>query len=81
MFYPNSLETSYSSSNNPVFKLEDLGMKNFPETDKSLFHTATQDVEISAKIMQKIKRTAKPIFESSLMTISKQKAKRRYIQK
>ena len=55
LFYPNSLETSYSSSNNPVFKLEDLGMKNFPETDKSLFHTATQDVEISAKIMQKLK--------------------------
>ncbi len=75
LFYPNSLETSYSSSNNPVFKLEDLGMKNFPETDKSKFHTATQDVEITAKVMNKIRQTAKPIFESSLMTISKQKAK------
>ena len=75
LFYPNSLETSYSSSNNPVFKLEDLGMKNFPDTDKSKFHTATQDVEITAKVMNKIKQTAKPIFESSLMTISKQKAK------
>ena len=75
LFYPKSLETSYSSSNNPVFKLEDLGMKNFPETDKSKFHTATQDVEITAKVMNKIKQTAKPIFESSLMTISKQKAK------
>jgi exodeoxyribonuclease-1 len=75
LFYPKSLETSYSKSNNPVFKLEDLGMKNFPETDKSKFHTATQDVEITAKVMKKIKQTAKPIFESSLMTISKQKAK------
>ena len=75
LFYPNSLETSYSSSNNPVFKLEDLGMKNFPETDKSKFHTATQDVEITAKVMKKIKETAKPIFQSSLMTISKQNAK------
>ena len=56
LFYPKSLETSYSSSNNPVFKLEDLGMKNFPETDKSKFHTATQDVEITAKVMNKIKQ-------------------------
>ena len=79
LFYPKSLETSYSSSNNPVFKLEDLGMKNFPETDKSKFHTATQDVEITAKVMNKIKQTAKPIFESSLMTISKQKAKQQII--
>ncbi len=75
LFYPKSLETSYSSSNNPVFKLEDLGMKNFPETDKSKFHTATQDVEITAKIIKKIKSTAKPIFDSSLITISKQNAK------
>ena len=43
LFYPDCLETSYSKSNNPVFKLEDLGMKNFPNTDKSKFHTATQD--------------------------------------
>ena len=75
LFYPNSLETSYSKSNNPVFRLADLGMKNFPETDKSKFHTATQDVEITAKIILKIQKTAKPIFESSLLTISKQKAK------
>ena len=44
LFYPKSLLTSYSKSNNPVFKLEDLGMKNFPETDKSKFHT-TQDAK------------------------------------
>ena len=75
LFYPKSLLTSYSKSNNPVFKLEDLGMKNFPETDKSKFHTATQDVEITAKVMQKIKESARPIFESSLITISKKKAK------
>ncbi len=75
LFYPKSLVTSFSSSNNPVFKLEDLGMKNFPDTDKSKFHTATQDCEISAKIINKIKQTARPIFDSSLMTISKQKAK------
>ena len=37
LFYPNSLETSYSSSNNPVFKLEDLGMKNFQKLIKVNF--------------------------------------------
>ena len=51
LFYPKSLLTSYSKSNNPVFRLEDLGMKNFPETDKSKFHTATQDCEITAKVI------------------------------
>tara|TARA_A100001011_G_scaffold237993_1_gene245944 strand:- start:13582 stop:15030 length:1449 start_codon:yes stop_codon:yes gene_type:complete len=80
LFYPNSLKTSYSNSNNPVFKLEDLGMKNFPETDKSKFHTATQDVEITAKVMKKIKETAKPIFQSSLMTISKKNAKNEIVE-
>ena len=75
LFYPKSLKTSYTTSNNPVFKLEDLGMKNFPDTDKTKFHTATQDVEISAKIMKKVKETAKPIFDSSLLTTSKQKAR------
>ena len=50
-------------------------MKNFPDTDKTKFHTATQDVEISAKIMKKVKETAKPIFDSSLLTTSKQKAR------
>ena len=32
-------------------------------------------MEITAKVMKKIKETAKPIFQSSLMTISKQNAK------
>jgi len=75
LFYPNSLETSYSKSNNPVFKLEDLGMKNFPNTDKSKFHTATQDCEITAKVILRVKETARPIYESSFLTTSKQKAK------
>ena len=75
LFYPNSLETSYSTSNNPIFKLEDLGMKNFPNTDKSKFHTATQDCEITAKVILRVKEKAKPIYESSFLTTSKQKAK------
>ena len=60
----NCLETSYSKSNNPVFKLEDLGMKNFPNTDKSKFHTATQDCEITAKVIMKVKEKAKDIFDA-----------------
>tara|TARA_A100000164_G_C21925717_1_gene782961 strand:+ start:224 stop:1807 length:1584 start_codon:yes stop_codon:yes gene_type:complete len=75
LFYPHCLETSYSKSNNPVFKLEDLGMRNFPNTDKSKFHTATQDCEITAKVIQKIKEKAKDIFDASLITTSKKKAK------
>ena len=42
LFFPDSLKTTFSKSANPVFKLEDLGMKNFPELDKSKFHTATK---------------------------------------
>ena len=75
LFYPHCLETSYSKSNNPVFKLEDLGMKNFPNTDKSKFHTATQDCEITAKVMMKVKEKTKDIFDASLSTTSKKKAK------
>jgi exodeoxyribonuclease-1 len=75
LFYPECLETSLSKANNPVFKLEDLGMKNFPDLDKSKFHTATMDVEVSAKIMKRVKEKARSIFDSSMLTTSKQKAK------
>ena len=75
LFYPDCLETSQSKAGNPVFKLEDLGMKNFPNLDKSQFHTATMDVKVSAMIMQRVKEKAKPIFESSMLTTSKQKAR------
>ena len=49
-------------------------MKNFRHRQKQISY-GNQDVEITAKVMNKIKQTAKPIFESSLMTISKQNAK------
>jgi len=75
LFYPDCLETSVSKAGNPVFKLEDLGMKNFPNLDKNKFHTATMDVEVSTMIMQRIKNKAKSIFDSSMLTTSKQKAK------
>ena len=75
LFYPDSLETSVSKAGNPVFKLGELGMKNFPNLDKSRFHTATMDVEVSAMVMKRIKDKAKPIFEASMLTTSKQKAK------
>ena len=38
-------------------------MKNFPDTDKSKFHTATQDVEITAKVMNKIKQISEANIE------------------
>ena len=75
LFHPDCLETSLSEAGNPVFKLEDIGMKNFPNLDKSKFHTATMDVEVSSMVMQRIKEKAKPIFDSSMLTTSKQKAK------
>ena len=76
LFFPDSLKTTFSKSANPVFKLEDLGMQNFPELDKSKFHTATQDVEVSAKVMNKFRSTAKPIYDSAFLSTSKDKAKK-----
>ena len=38
-------------------------MQNFPELDKSKFYSH-QDVEVSAKVMNKFRSTAKPIYES-----------------
>ena len=51
-------------------------MQNFPELDKSKFHTATQDVEVSAKVMNKFRSTAKPIYDSAFLSTSKDKAKK-----
>ena len=76
IFYPNSFQTNYSVKKNPIFKLDDLGPKNFPEIDKNLYHSAGTDCEITLKIMRKIKENAKPIFDSSLMTTSKINAKK-----
>ena len=55
LFYPDSLETNYSAKGNPIFKLDDLGPKNFPNLDQSLHHTATHDVEVTLKVMKKLK--------------------------
>ena len=76
LFYPNSLETNYSEKKNPIFKLDDLGPKNFPDLDSSLHHTATHDVEVTLKVIQKLKNKAKPIYDSALMTTGKESARK-----
>ncbi len=76
LFFPNSLETNYSEKNNPIFKLDDLGPKNFPDLDKSLHHTATHDCEVTLKVIQKLKNKAKPIYDSALKTTGKDNAKK-----
>jgi len=76
LFYPDSLETNYSAKGNPIFKLDDLGPKNFPNLDQSLHHTATHDVEVTLKVMKKLKSKAKPIYDSALMTTGKESARK-----
>ena len=75
LFIPDSLETNYSMKGNPIFKLDNLGPKNFPELNKNLFHTAAQDCAVTLKIMQKLKDKAKPIYDAAMKTVSKQDAK------
>tara|TARA_B100000945_G_scaffold285112_1_gene255152 strand:+ start:614 stop:2128 length:1515 start_codon:yes stop_codon:yes gene_type:complete len=81
IFFPNALETNYSEKKNPIFKLDDLGPKNFPDLDKSKHHTATHDVEVTLKVIEKLKNKAKPIYDASLLTTGKESAKKIILEK
>jgi len=74
LLIPDCLETNYSMKGNPIFKLDNLGPKNFPELNQNLFHTATQDCAVTLKIMQKLKDKAKPIYDAAMETASKKNA-------
>ena len=74
LLIPNCLETNYSMKGNPIFRLDNLGLKNFPELNQNLFHTATQDCAVTLKIMQKLKDKAKPIYDAAMETASKKNA-------
>ena len=76
LFFPDCLETDMSEKKNPIFKLDNLGPRNFPDLDITKFHTAIQDCETLLRVMKKLKQSkASQIYEASKLTTSKLSAR------
>jgi exodeoxyribonuclease-1 len=71
LFFPKSINTTFSEKNNPVFKLENLSVINDIKVDQ--FHTAISDCEACLGIMRIIRKNAKQIYDQSFNTTSKHK--------
>lgn len=71
LFFPDSINTSLSEKNNPVFKLENLSTIN--DIKVKQFHTAISDCEACLGIMKIIKNNSSKIYEESFNTTSKHK--------
>jgi len=75
LFYPDCIKTDLSAKSNPVFRLDSIGPLNFPNLDKKKLHTAMGDCEVCLGVMRKLKKSANSIFENSMKTTAKIKAK------
>ena len=75
LFYPDCIKTDLSKKSNPVFRLDSIGPLNFPNLDKKKLHTAMGDCEVCLGVMRKLKKSANSIFENSMKTTAKIKAK------
>ena len=72
LFFPDCLETDISEKKNPIFKLDSLGPRNFPDLDTTKFHSAIYDCETLLRVMKKLKQSkANQIYEASKLTTSK----------
>ena len=71
LFFPKSINTTFSEKKNPVFQLEGLSTVNDIKVDQ--FHTAISDCEACLGIMRLIRKNAKQIYDQSFNTTSKHK--------
>jgi len=71
LFFPKSINTTFSEKKNPVFQLEGLSTINDIKVDQ--FHTAISDCEACLGIMRLIRKNAKQIYDQSFHTTSKHK--------
>ena len=72
MFYQNSFEAKKNDRGNFSFKLTDLAVCNISNLDKSSLHTSIGDCKVVWEILKKMKKNAKPIYDSVLNTTSKE---------
>ena len=72
LYYPNCIKTPISDKNNPVFKLEKLAPMNDIKHDEA--HSAMGDVLATIEIAKLLKKKAPNVWQSSLMTMSKDKS-------
>ena len=75
LFYPDCIKTDLSKKSNPVFRLDSIAPLNCPNLDKKKLHTAMGDCEVCLGVMRKLKKSANSIFENSMKTTAKIKAK------
>lgn len=71
LFFPKSINTTFSEKKNPEFKLEKLSTIN--DIKVKQFHTAISDCEACLGVMKIIRKNAKAIYEESFNTTSKHK--------
>ena len=71
LFFPKSINTTFSEKKNPVFKLEKLSTINDIKVEQ--FHTAISDCEACLGIMKIIQKKAKQVYDESFNTTSKHK--------
>ena len=57
LFFPDCLKTDISEKKNPIFKLDSLGPRNFPDLDTTKFHSAIYDCETLLRVMKKLKQS------------------------
>ena len=71
IFFPNSFKTKKTLKGNDSFKLTDLAEVNVSNLDKKTLHTAVGDCKIVWEILKKMKKNAKPVFDSVTKTTTK----------
>ena len=72
IFYQDSFKAKKNVKGNFSFKLTDLAECNISNLDKNSLHTSIGDCKVVWEILKKMKKNAKPIYDSVLKTTSKE---------
>ena len=71
IFYPDSFKAKKNVKGNYSFKLTDLASENIHNLDKKTLHTSVGDCKVVWEILKKMRKNAKPIFDSVRKTTTK----------
>ena len=76
IFYPDSFNAKKNTKGNFSFKLSDLAEANVDKLNKKTLHTSIGDCKIVMEILKKLKKNAKPIYDSVMHTTTKALSKK-----
>ena len=71
IFYPDSIKAKKNVKGNFSFKLTDLATENIHNLDKKTLHTSVGDCKVVWEILKKMRKNAKPVFDSVRKTTTK----------